>query len=313
MIANGRSSTWPRLRADRQAGAGALFATASIIDDDVAIALPDGTGTVGTGSVTDDAVSTWLGRPVTLRRATTDRAATYEIAADFEAEDSSELFHWFGPEGTFHDSARTRVSIVALGDMRDWAPRRFRMNLLTSGAGSAEFIGCTVAIGSVVLEVVKPVDRCVLTTRPQPGGSGATSTCCARSTGRWPASSASARWCSPPAASPWATSCGWSCAPPQPILRSPSDADSRVLAVTGSSRSDSPGRPTPRPDCRDDLDLRRPAAHARRRPSWRRSPSRSATSPGSGCTTRRRCSSTSGCTWRCAPRQRRPSASVQRC
>ena len=76
-----------------------LFATASVVDDDVAIALPDGTGTIGTGPATDQALSTWLGRPVTLRRATTDRAATYEIAADFEAEDSSELLHWSGPAG----------------------------------------------------------------------------------------------------------------------------------------------------------------------------------------------------------------------
>ncbi len=147
-----------------------LFAMASLSGDDVAIALPDGTTTTGSGATTDDALSAWLGRAVTLRRATVDRAATYEIAADFEAEDSSELLHWSGPAGTFHDSTRTRVSIVAAAEIRDWAPRRFRMNVLISGPGSADLIGRTVGLGSAMLEVVKPVDRCVLTTRAQPGG-----------------------------------------------------------------------------------------------------------------------------------------------
>jgi uncharacterized protein YcbX len=147
-----------------------LFARASVVDGDVSIALPDGSTTTGTGPGTDQALSDWLGRPVNLQRATTDRPATFEIAADFEAEDSSELLHWSGPAGTFHDSERTRVSIASLREMRDWAPRRFRMNILTSGDGSADLIGSTVAIGSAVLAVVKSVDRCVLTTRAQPGG-----------------------------------------------------------------------------------------------------------------------------------------------
>ena len=33
-----------------------------------------------------------------------------------------------------------------------------------------ELVGQHVSIGSVVLDVIKPIDRCVMTTRPQPGG-----------------------------------------------------------------------------------------------------------------------------------------------
>ena len=44
------------------------------------------------------------------------------------------------------------------------------MNILTSGDSSAGLVGSEVTIGSTVLRVVKPVDRCILTTRAQPGG-----------------------------------------------------------------------------------------------------------------------------------------------
>ena len=147
-----------------------LFASAAVIDRDVAVELPDGTRLNGTGEATDAALSAWLGRPVCLRRASTEAPGTFEIAADFEAEHDSELLHWNGPAGTFHDSTRRRLSIAALTEMRDWAPRRFRMNVLTSGESTAHLVGATVRVGTVGLDIVKAVDRCILTTRAQPGG-----------------------------------------------------------------------------------------------------------------------------------------------
>jgi uncharacterized protein YcbX len=136
--------------------------------DHVEIELPDGTVTTDDGALSD-----WLERPVTLTRASGDRTGRYEIAADFEDEAGSEWFQWDGPHGTFHDSGRARVSVLATGSIGDWDRRRFRGNLLVDADGVGaenELVGHQVAIGSVTLDVIKPIDRCVMTTRPQPGG-----------------------------------------------------------------------------------------------------------------------------------------------
>ena len=109
-------------------------------------------------------------------------AGTFEIAADFEAEHDSDLLHWQGPEGTFHDSTRRRVSIAARHEMRDWSPRRFRMNMLTSGDSSAGLVGSEVhdrldgARGRQAGRSVHPHRRV-----PSQAASSATSTCCGRS------------------------------------------------------------------------------------------------------------------------------------
>lgn len=149
-----------------------LFASARLVGDpsapDVAIELPDGTVT------TDDAaLSSWLGRDVELRRAGAGIAGRYEIAADFEDEAGSQWFQWDGPDDTFHDSGRTRVSVLGTGSIGAWEPRRFRGNVLveTDAARAEEaWLDRRVVLGSAVLDVVKPIDRCVMTTRPQPGG-----------------------------------------------------------------------------------------------------------------------------------------------
>ena len=97
----------------------------------------------------------------------------YEIAADFEDEAGSPWFEWDGPDGTFHDSGKTRVSIIGTGTIGSWDRRRFRGNVLieTDGVDVEQgFVGHRIEVGSVVADVVKAIDRCVMTTRPQPGG-----------------------------------------------------------------------------------------------------------------------------------------------
>ena len=150
-----------------------LFARARLVDgaDDevgVEVELPDGTVT------TDDAaLSAWLGRPVELRRAGAGVTGRFEIAADFENEAGSPWFEWDGPEGTFHDSGRTRVSVLGTGSIGSWDRRRFRGNVLVeTDAVDAEqaLLDRRIELGSAVLDVVKPIDRCVMTTRPQPDG-----------------------------------------------------------------------------------------------------------------------------------------------
>ena len=128
-----------------------------------AIALPDGTVT------DDDAVlSEWLGRRVHLRRAAPGGHGRYEIARNDDRPEGG-WTEWDGPDGVFHDSTRTRVSIVSADALGDWDPRRFRANVVLAGGDERDLLGHAIRIGGAELEVVKQIDRCVIVTRPQPG------------------------------------------------------------------------------------------------------------------------------------------------
>ena len=140
-----------------------LFAAARVVGDDVVITLPDGIET------NDDAtLSSWLGHDVALRKAASDLQGTYEIQLDFE---TGEWFEWQGPEGSFHDSTRTLISLVSASAMREWDPRRFRMNVVLDADGDVDLVGGQIRVGDdgPLLDITKEVDRCIVTTRPQPG------------------------------------------------------------------------------------------------------------------------------------------------
>lgn len=142
-----------------------LYAYAALLADgadgaEVDVRLPEGH--------TD--LTAWLGHPVELVRPDAAQPARFEIALDFEAEDTAKWISWDGPPDTFHDSGRTVVSLLTATSMRDWDWRRFRANIITDGTGEADLVGKTIRIGTVEATVTKPISRCVLTTRPQPGG-----------------------------------------------------------------------------------------------------------------------------------------------
>ncbi|MGY1746309.1 MOSC domain-containing protein [Blastococcus sp. SYSU D00695] len=146
-----------------------LFASGRLAEDGrVEVVLPDGTAT------TDDAVlSGWLGRPVTLRAAG-DVPGQRRYENPYDLRDGGE-FAWDafeGARGAFHDSDRTRVSLVSAGTLGDWDRRRFRSNVVLTGSGEDALVGRRVRLGGVELDVIKPVPRCVMVTRPQPGGIG---------------------------------------------------------------------------------------------------------------------------------------------
>ncbi|WP_448641761.1 MOSC domain-containing protein [Geodermatophilus sp. URMC 63] len=146
-----------------------LFAAARLCDDGgVDVVLPDGTVTA------DDAVlSDWLGRPVTLRAAGAERGPRlYEVPAVVGEDDESDWDAFEGARGAFHDSSGIRVSLVSTGTLGTWDRRRFRSNVLLAGDGEDGLVGTTVRLGTAVLDVVGPVSRCVMVTRPQPGGIG---------------------------------------------------------------------------------------------------------------------------------------------
>ncbi|MEO6469733.1 MAG: MOSC N-terminal beta barrel domain-containing protein [Acidimicrobiia bacterium] len=146
-----------------------LFAQARLVDDNVRITLPD-----GSVAADDAALSAWLERPVALTRAGPETSGRFEIGLanddDADRDPNVEWYQWDGPVGTFHDSTRTQVSIIGSATVGSWDMRRFRPNVVVEGTSEDQWVGSAVLVGEVTLEVVKRIDRCVMTTRAQPGG-----------------------------------------------------------------------------------------------------------------------------------------------
>lgn len=133
-------------------------------DGGVEIILEDGSVADG-----DEALSAWVGRPVTLKSSDDTAARRYENPVDFERESSGwEPFD--GARGAFHDSGRAAVSLVSTAALASWAAPRFRANVLLDGADEESLVGSRVRLGEVMLDVRKRLERCVMVTRPQPGG-----------------------------------------------------------------------------------------------------------------------------------------------
>jgi uncharacterized protein YcbX len=157
-----------------------LLARAMLAGVTLTIRLPTGETVLGSGPSVDQALSGWLGRPVRLVEVTSTGRATFEMPSDFE-DDESERVRWEGPYGSFVDSGPVHVlttsSIRAMVSERpdlQWELARFRPNVLIDGDGDSpveqDWIGRRLTVGEVELQVVKPCNRCVMTTRPQPGG-----------------------------------------------------------------------------------------------------------------------------------------------
>jgi uncharacterized protein len=143
-----------------------LFASGRLADDGSAeITLPD-----GSRARDDEALSEWLGRPVKLRSASADVARRYENVVDFEREAASPWEPFEGAPGAFHDSPAARVSLVSTATIGSWDRRRFRSNVLLEGADEDLLVGSSAAVGDARLEVGTRIERCVMTTRPQPDG-----------------------------------------------------------------------------------------------------------------------------------------------
>lgn len=145
-----------------------LFATGRCHENGGAeVVLPDGTVTADDGVLSD-----WLGRRVALRRAGTVEGPRYESPDDEEIATGSGWHEWEGGSGAFHDIAVARLSLISTGTLGAWDRRRFRSNVLLEGAGEGGLTGSRIRIGSTVLDVNDPISRCVMVTRPQPGGIG---------------------------------------------------------------------------------------------------------------------------------------------
>jgi uncharacterized protein len=150
-----------------------LLASAGLDGDDVVVTLPD-----GSHASDDAALSRWLGRDVELRSVSDTRsgAPMWETPLVVEDDVESEWATWQGPTDVFHDSNRTQISLCSEATLSTFAPvdelRRFRFNVVLDGADGEEdgLVGGTASLGGVDLDVTKRIDRCVMVTRPQPGG-----------------------------------------------------------------------------------------------------------------------------------------------
>ena len=143
-----------------------LYASARWIEgNDVHITLPDGSTTTD-----DDELSSWLGRRVTVRAAGTPGTRLYENPIDFEDESEGEWMRFQGASTAFHDSSRAQVSLVSTGTIGQWDARRFRANVVLDGENEDALVDHRIALGSTILAVAQGIPRCVMTTRPQPGG-----------------------------------------------------------------------------------------------------------------------------------------------
>jgi len=143
-----------------------LFAAARMRTDGTPeITLPD-------GSIADDdaALSAWLGRPVALRSTEEVTQRRFENPADFENEATSRWDPFASSTGSFRDMGNAAVSLVSRATLRDWAQQRFRANIVLDEDGEDEFVGARIAVGQASLEVRDQLPRCVMITRPQPGG-----------------------------------------------------------------------------------------------------------------------------------------------
>jgi uncharacterized protein YcbX len=146
-----------------------LFAAGRLrADGGVEVVLPDGTVTA------DDAVlSDWIGRSVALRSAAAVTERRRYESPDSDLQERSGWHDWEGAAGgAFHDNADGRVSLISTGTLGDWDSRRFRSNVVLDGAGEDTLVGSRIRLGQAELAVGDRIPRCVMVTRPQPGGIG---------------------------------------------------------------------------------------------------------------------------------------------
>ncbi len=159
---------------------GRLLLARAETTDSVRITLPNGDILDGPGPATDRALSSWLNQSVRLVEAGQEVAPTFESQED-DLDDASATVTWQGRPGALVDSSPvhllTTASLRAMAIQRpdlDWDVARFRPNVLVDAPGDQRvedaWVGTRLAVGEAQLEIVKPCERCVMVTRPQPAG-----------------------------------------------------------------------------------------------------------------------------------------------
>ena len=149
-------------------------------DGEIDIELPHGVRTASDDPDVDALLSAWLDRPLRLHRAGT--AEQFQINHHPDPEDETKVKEFSTPPGAYFDS-RSTVHLLSQSSLRaaaaaydggQWDVRRFRPNVVVSFGDNEGFVedawvGATVALGAVPALVRKRTERCVITTRAQPG------------------------------------------------------------------------------------------------------------------------------------------------
>jgi hypothetical protein len=159
---------------------GALLEASARTEDDgtVVITLPSGAEVEAPAPSAAAALSEWLGREVQIQRPG-DHQLPFELLVD-ALDEGSEVIPFTGPQHHFADFADVHLlteaslrAATALHPDGDWDARRFRPTVLVSGEndGFAEdaWVGSTVEVGEVAIQVFMPAVRCSLPPRAQPG------------------------------------------------------------------------------------------------------------------------------------------------
>ncbi|MEJ7801470.1 MAG: MOSC N-terminal beta barrel domain-containing protein [Ilumatobacter sp.] len=136
-----------------------LFLSSRVVDGRPVITTEDGEDVSS-----DESLSAHLSRPVELHSAA-DGPATFENPINID--DETDWFQWQSAGRSFHDG-RSTISFGSRESLRDWDSRRFRLNLIVDGDDEEEPTG-EVLVGSVALTIRKPIERCIMVSRPQPG------------------------------------------------------------------------------------------------------------------------------------------------
>jgi uncharacterized protein YcbX len=154
-----------------------LQASARLEGGDVVVTLPDGKDYEASDPGVHTALSAWLDKEVRLEPPRADEPFPMEMYTGM-SDESTPLFDWGGPPGTWLDLADahflTTASLraaAALHPEGDWDVRRFRPTALieTDDDGFVEESWTTFAVGPVEADLLMKTMRCSMPSRAQPG------------------------------------------------------------------------------------------------------------------------------------------------
>ena len=154
-----------------------MMAAARLDGEDVVVTLPDGREHRAGDPGIHDALSAWLDHDVRLEAPPAEGVFPMEMHTGM-SDESTPIFDWPGPEGTWLDladvhwltTASLRAATALHPDGR-WEVRRFRPTALIDVDGDAfvEDTWSAVQLGTVRSDVLMPTPRCTMPSRAQPG------------------------------------------------------------------------------------------------------------------------------------------------